>query len=180
MYTRLFYLFILFYFVGFKIDAQITFTKGFTKLLKDSELEYFAPVEDWYHIMPDEFLKYDLVIQNQDGDVEIRFVIKPYKEKVIDQYPHIEYIRMLLSIATNNETEVIRQLSMDKTEASKNYNADWAGLSHFVPKRKFSKMRYGCLISFYKENIARVYTVILYDREDLIPFTFFKQLKFKN
>lgn len=61
------------------VSAQITYTVAFTQALEKAGISYAEPVEQWLHVtLPPEheFMKYDLVLQNDRNDLEFRYRIQ--------------------------------------------------------------------------------------------------------
>ena len=56
----------------------LTYTYSFTEALKQHGLEFFKPVENWLHVAgprEDGYLDYDLVLENDINDFEVRYRI---------------------------------------------------------------------------------------------------------
>lgn len=166
-----------------EIAAQIVFTQHFTDQLQAAHLDYYRPIEEWYHVTPkqrDRFLKYDVVLVRDDQEVEIRYLIEPYADRELDQFPHIEMTRLLSHIATNNDEISIRAVMIQHEQAKERFAADWGMCQYFVPKRSFSKMPFGTLVSLYAKGKSTVHAIILYRDIEFDPFDHFHQIRFRE
>ena len=179
----LFFPVLLFIIPNMQLNSQIVYTYGFTELLKEAHLDYYKPLEEWYHVSPkrrDKYMQYDLVLIHEDTDREMRYYIKPYQDDAIDQIPHVSMIRLMQHIATNDENAEIRALILDEDLLQTRFNADWGICQYFIPKRSYSNLPFGALISLYAKGKSTVYAVILYRDIDFDPLENFYQLRFRE
>ena len=166
-----------------QLHSQIVYTHSFTELLKEAHLDYYKPIEEWYHVSPkikDNYMKYDLVLINEDTDREVRYYIKPYQDDVLDQIPHVSMIRLMQHIATNDENAEIRALILDQDLLLNRFNADWGMCQYFIPKKSYSDLPFGALISLYAKGKSTVYAVVLYREFKFDPLEHFYQLRFRE
>lgn len=164
-------------------QQPIIYTHGFTQMLDACELDYYKPLEEWYHVTPkraDRFMPYDLVIVNEDEEIEIRYALRPAMNSAIDRLPHVDIMRLMQHIATNDETAEIRALILDEETLTERFNADWGMCQYFVPKRSYSRMPLGALISIYAKDRATAHAVVLYRDPAYDPLEKFYQLRFRD
>ena len=103
-------------------DSDIIYTRSFTNKLRHHQIDFFQPVERWLHISnlrEDEYMSYDAVLHDE-SDLEIRIRILE-DDKAYIKHPHIEVMRMLSSIATNNQETNIRISQINTEWVSENY-----------------------------------------------------------
>ena len=172
-------------FLSFYLNAtgQITYTRSFTDRLQEAHLEYYKPVETWHHVSPkrkDRYMQYDLVLVNEENDLELRYMIKPYADDAVDQYPHVETMRLIQHVATNDEEADIRVLMPDSETLARRFNAEWGLCQYFTPKRTYSEKPFGALITLYAKGKAMIQVVILYQDASYDPFESFHFLKFRE
>ena len=178
------YLFVLLFIMPFlQLNSQIVYTHGFTELLKEAHLDYYKPLEEWYHVSPkkrDKYMKYDLVLLNESTDREVRYYIKTYQDDVLDQIPHVSMMRLIQHIATNDENAEIRAVILDQDLLENRFNADWGICQYFIPKKSYSDLPFGALISIYAKGKSTAYAVILYSDIEFEPLKNFYQLRFRE
>lgn len=161
---------ILFYCIG---DAQedMIYTNALTKKLRFHQIDFFQPVERWLHITnitDDEFMDYDAVLRDEQG-LEVRLNIQE-ADKMYSQHPHIELIRMIADISTNDDEADILVSQLNTEWVTEKYQADWGLYADFTPKRAFSNYPKGRILCLYKEGRALVNYIVLHDEEELDPF----------
>lgn len=159
---------------------QITYTAAFTRLLEKAGMEYAEPAEQWMHVtVPpiDDYMDYDLVLENDKGDFEVRYAF--HREKPENRTPpSVEVARLVASIATNDpETEIRIQIPAD-TFLRQVFNADFGLIAHFIPKEDFSMKPYGALISLYAEGRSGIDVVLLYRDPDYNPLEMYRSIRF--
>lgn len=149
-------------------QEAITYTKSFTTKLQRNGIDFFQPVERWLHvanIKKDDYMKYDLVLQDE-ADLEVRVRIIE-DSKLFSKHPHIEVMRMMATMATNDQDADILISQMDPEMVSEVYSADWGLFADFVPKIGFSTYPKGRVLCLYKEGRALVNYIILHDEDEL-------------
>lgn len=163
--------------------SQLIYTHHFSELLLEAHLDYYKPLEEWYHVSPkvkDDFMKYDLVLVNEDNDLEIRYYIKPYEDDALDQFPHVSMIRLMQHIATNDENAEIKVKILDQPYLQDRFNADWGMCQYFIPKRSYSDKPFGSLISLYAKGKSTAYAVVLYRDIEYDPLEKFVFLRYRE
>jgi hypothetical protein len=149
-------------------QGAVTYTQSFTNKLRHHGIDFFQPVERWLHvtnIKEDEYMKYDVVLRDQD-QLEVRVRIIEDNKKFI-HHPHIEVMRMMATIATNDPTADILISQMGSDYVLEQYGADWGLFADFEPKEGFSRFSKGRVICLYKEGRALVNYIILHDDDEL-------------
>ncbi len=149
-------------------QEDMIYTKGFTHKLAHHQIDFFQPVERWLHITDvtsDEFMEYDAVLRDESG-LEIRVNIQE-ADKMYSQHPHIEVMRMIADIATNEEQHDIMINQMNNDWVSERYQADWGLFVDFTPKASYSSYPNGRVLYLYKEGRALVSYIVLHNEEEL-------------
>ncbi len=168
---------------GLISQKTIIYTYGFTEKLAACHLDYYKPLEEWYHVSPkqqDSYMPYDLVIVNEDAELEVRYALRPYADEALDKVPHVEIMRLMQHIAVNDENSDIRALILDEETLRERFNADWGMCQYFIPKRSYSDMPFGTLISLYAEGKATAHAIVLYRDVAYDPLEKFYQLRFRE
>lgn len=162
--------------------GQITYTAAFTRLLEKSGMEYAEPAEQWMHVtVPpvDGYMDYDLVVENDREDFEIRYCFHLEKRSK-ETPPSVEVARLVASIASNDpETEIRIQIPADSFLIQA-FNADYGLIAHFIPKAEFSGKPIGVFISLYSENRPGIDIVLLYRDPAYDPLTMFRSIRFND
>ncbi len=156
--------------IGSSQDNMI-YTKSFTKKLAYHQIDFFQPVERWIHmthIRSDDFMDYDAVLRDEEG-LEIRLIIQE-ASKMYSQHPHIELMRAIAHISTNDTESDIKISQMNHDWVKERYQADWGLFADFTPKLEYSEYPKGRLLCLYKEGHAMVNYIVLYDEEELDPY----------
>ncbi|MDH3244651.1 MAG: hypothetical protein OEM26_08560 [Saprospiraceae bacterium] len=152
--------------VSTSLPAQIIYSHNFTKKLHRAGIDFVEPVEGFYKVRllkKDDLLKYDMVIQSKEKDLEMRFVLDPkYKLDV----PHLSFFNLATSLATNEQRFNIKLNVYPPSEAKSLYGADWAAYSDFIPKRTLTDKYYARLISIFREGLGMAHQIILFNRHE--------------
>ena len=154
-----------------KSQNNMIYTKSFTKKLAYHQIDFFQPVERWIHmtnISSDEFMDYDAVLRDEDG-LEIRLSIQE-ANKMHSQHPHIELMRVIAHISTNNAESDIKISQMNHDWVKERYQADWGLFADFTPKLEYSDYPKGRLLCLFKEGQAMVNYIVLHDEDELDPY----------
>lgn len=168
---------------GLAGQQSIIYTYGFTEKLAECHLDYYKPLEEWYHVSPktkDTYMPYDLVIVNEDAELEIRYALRPYADQPVDKVPHVEIMRLMQHIAINDENAEIRALILDEETLRERFNADWGICQYFIPKKTYADFPFGTLISLYAEGKATAHAIVLYRDVAYDPLEKFYQLRFRE
>lgn len=160
-------------FAGIEVGAQnnVVYTKSFTRKLAYHQIDFFQPVERWIHITnikSDGYMNYDAVLRDEEG-LEIRLNIQE-ANKTHSQHPHIELMRIISTISTNNQEAQIKISQMNQDWVKERYQADWGLFADFIPKVEYSEYPKGRLLCLFKEGQAMVNYIVLHDEEELDPY----------
>lgn len=151
-------------------QKELLFTQSFTNKVRHNNIDFYQPVERWFHvtnIRSDEYMDYDLVLRdNQNIEVRVRII---EESKIFSKHPHIEVIRMLATMATNDPATDIKVSLMNPEWVTEQYGADWGMFADFVPKKEFDRHPKGRVLCLYKEGRALVNYIVLYE-DDLDPY----------
>lgn len=151
-------------------QAQMVYTKAFTKKLERSGVEFYHPVERWLKassVMKDDYMSYDLVLHSFP-DLEARIVIdRERRSKPI--FPNVEITRILANISTNDQESQIKISKYPDDEAKGIYGADLVVYADFIPKTSYSTFSKGRILCQYKEGVALLSYIILYE-DELDPY----------
>ena len=152
----------------FALPGQVRLPESFLSQLEDASLEFITPVEGRYkprtpHRNP--YLDYQFAMRSRKEKIEIRYFIDPLKENsLVSAAPHAAVMRMILSLATNNQDALISNLNLGNTILREDFNADWGKMAIFQPKGAFSDRTYCKMLALFKENIGMAYIFFLFDK----------------
>ena len=160
---------------------QITYTAAFTQKIEKLGIEMYEPVESLLHVYPleeDDFMAYDLVLQNDINDFEVRFRIRPENGKWQRTPENVEVLRLLTSVATNDLEADIRRIIPEDGFFVEAYNATGGFMAKFVPKETYSEKQYGTLVSIYREGVGAIDIVLLYHDAHYSAYNSFRGIRF--
>ena len=161
---------------------EIVYTASFTKKIEKAHIDIYEPVESWLHVYPldkDEYMHYDLVLQNDRNDFEVRYRIRPEKGRWKNVPQNMEVQRIITSIATNDPDANIRILKPEPSFFMETFNASDGIIAYFVPKLTYSEKRYGALISLEDPGNAAIDVIILYNDDGYDAYQSFRHLRFQ-
>lgn len=166
---------------GVLAQVEIVHTRSFTKKLQRASLEYLETVEQWLHVVPlqrDDFMHYDLVLEDDRGEFEMRFRIRRINKQWRQVPQNVEIGRLAASISSNLDDAEIRMEFPDEDFLRSHFNADQGLFAHFQPKTSFSNKPYGTLVSLFAEDKAVVDVILLYRNETYVPVDHFRNVRF--
>ena len=161
---------------------EIVYTMSFTEALQAQNLEYYEPVEQWLHVAGerhDQFMTYDLILENDRNDLEIRFRLRPAAESELLP-PNVEITRLLASISTNSEVSEIHMSIANPEYAKSEFNAESVIFASFTPKPEFSRRPLGSLVSIASGEYGAVDVIILHYDETYSVEDSFRNIRFKE
>ncbi|NND31130.1 MAG: hypothetical protein HKN76_00975 [Saprospiraceae bacterium] len=145
--------------------GQLQYTQHFTDLLDECEASFVMPVEGWYKLKllkKAEARKYDLMIESQEHEFEIRY-------KLIPDYqisaPHITCVSTVSDLASNEERFDIQLNVLDVEQARADFNADWAAYADFVPKSSITDKFYARLVMLQRDHHL-LQTIMFFNEHD--------------
>ncbi|NJK82545.1 MAG: hypothetical protein HC912_00725 [Saprospiraceae bacterium] len=104
------------------------------KKLTAASMEMVMPLDADYkdvYVLKNDLQAYDFAIRSRKEQLEIRYLIQPYEENDLTVYvPHIQFIRMLTHLATNDQEAIIAIHELSEEELNW-FHADW-GKSAFL------------------------------------------------
>lgn len=164
-------------------SGQIIYTANFTRDLKKAGLEYAEPTEQWLHVTipPNhEFMEYDLVLQNDRNDFEVRYSIHKERRSDLSIPPSVAVSRLLADIASNDEIHEIR-IKIPPDELLKEaFNATSGVIAYFAPKDEFSEKDFGALVSLYAEGRPAIDIILLYRDPAFDPLIQYRSIRYED
>ena len=160
--------------------TQIIYTASFTHALRQAGIEYAEPVEQWLHVTippDDEFMEYDLVLQNDRNDFEVRYHFADENSAIPAS---IAVSRLVASIAVNDEAQNIVVRIPPEEFLKDAFNADRGVLVQFTPKETFSEKRHGAFLSLYADGRPSVNVVLLYMDQSFDPLTMYRSVRYRD
>lgn len=150
--------------LGAQIDIPYAVMQRFDAL--GAEMIY--PLESDYRYrapQANDYLNYDFAIQSRREGLEIRYALLPADSlDALADYPHVAVGRLLMHLASNDDDAVVTTHSLPDEEVRYDYQAEWARLFHFRPKRSFSTAEHCRLLALYREGQGLAYILLLFDR----------------
>lgn len=149
------------------LAAQLPLTPEFTRLLDSMDVRVNHPFNADFKLRPiieNDYLEDQLVVLSKEEKLEVRFHLRPETEN--DLYyrrPHLRAGLLVMNLASNDEDAVTTVHSFDEEEMAV-FNADWARMYTFRPKRSYSSEPNAQLIAAYKEGRGLAYTILLFDQ----------------
>lgn len=149
-------------------------SSDFGTLLEEAELAFEAPVS-YVDIAPGRtpMLDYERAIRSPEGDVEVRFAVRPLKRLQIEYddphgaTPDPNHIfplvfESLASRLAGGRHAPSNEYAPEQAEAL--FNADWAAAAVFDTVADFdTEFRQGLLVAIHRNQVADAYTVVLFN-----------------
>ena len=186
MIKKTIFLFLSLYCFCSQLSAQLDIPANFQAKLAVTGLNFLTPVEHHLKkvkVYENEFQPYDFAIRQKKDKVEIRYLVLPDTGTIAGGYPHLEFSRRTMTLASNEDDEAASTISViqlsEKTLAEK-YHADWGAISFFKPKRFFADTRYCKFVALYREGLGYVYTFFLYNNVNVDFDAGYDLLEFKS
>ncbi|CAH0999157.1 hypothetical protein LEM8419_00454 [Neolewinella maritima] len=148
------------------LPAQLDLPVEFSALLDVLDVRFTAPLDSDYREAlrhDNDYLQDDYSMRSRREKLELRFHLQPEDEA--DRYyqrPHLAATTLAMNLGSNDDDAVTAVHSFDEEELAL-YNADWARMYTFRPKRSFSDKQQAQLIALYREGRGMAYTVLLFD-----------------
>ncbi|MEM8906921.1 MAG: hypothetical protein AAGD05_03665 [Bacteroidota bacterium] len=146
--------------------AQIERSTAFEQQLQQAQLDFFEPSENSFKQLPirkNTVQTYDFAIQSKREKVEIRYVILPAQDQVLDDFPPVNFTAKASSVASNEEEEFMVFHAMDEATLKNTFNADWGASAFFRPKIGFSNKRHCKMVGLYSKGKANIYIFYLFN-----------------
>lgn len=147
--------------------AQVDIPDTFSKLLDSLHLRFTAPIGSDFRAQKsseNRYLVAQYILRSRREKLEMRFYLQPDRED--DRYfqlPHIAAATLAMNLGSNDEDAVTAVHGFDDEELAL-YQADWARMYTFRPKRAFSDKQQAQMIAIYHEGRGMAYTFLLFDR----------------
>lgn len=165
-----FLLFVAASFPNYLAAQKIDYPKTFLQLLDKTGVELFVPVDAGYK---DFFLSQNglqtchFTLRSKKENLEIRYLLLPFdKRDFASMNPHIQTMRMVATIATNDPESFISAIQPGRQDMKRDFNADWGRIYFFKPKQGFSNKPHCRLLALYKEGKGTVFVFFLFDKPD--------------
>ena len=157
----------LFFICSHTLWAQNHETKNFQQILAQASLQYNAPLENSYKVIPIEsnnIHNYTYAIKSKSKDLEIRYSIKKFQQTDLhtNHIPHLKCLALANTIADNTQDFAIAVHDISAKNLSK-YNADWGAIVYFRPKTQFSTKIHCKMLALFAEDKADVYIFYLFN-----------------
>ena len=156
---------------------------SFVASLNQMDLLMAIPTEQRYRSRPvriNEWFTADYILRfRKKKKVEIQYALIP-EAKLKNLIPQVHTFRTVTHLGTNEEeysTIAVHQVS--ETDLIKNFNADWAKVTYFQPKRSFSRYQHCKMLSMYKSGKGMAYVLFLFNEPNEEIEQQFYALRFK-
>ncbi|MCP9237832.1 hypothetical protein [Lewinella sp. JB7] len=152
---------------GTSLVAQMDLPPHFTRLLDSLDIRFTAPLDSDYRETlrhDNDYLIDDYAMASRREKLELRFHIRPETEG--DRYyqlPHLAATTLAMNLSSNDEDAVTAVHSFGEEDLEL-FNADWARMYTFRPKRSFSDREQAQMVALYREGRGIAYTILLFDK----------------
>ncbi len=142
-------------------------TAEFDSLLTELNLVVNYPLAGDFKSLPpkkNDYLKDHLTVRSRAEKLEMRFHLRP--DRPSDLYagrPHYLTMLKVMNMGSNEEGAMTAVHSFGEEELAV-FNADWAKMYTFRPKRGYSEREQAQLVAIYKEGRGMAFIVLLFDR----------------
>jgi hypothetical protein len=161
---------------------RVELSEGFAQKLAAASMEWVVPLDSDYkdiHVLENDLQSYDFAIRSKKEKLEIRYIIQPYQENDLTAHiPHIQFIRMLTHLATNEQEAIIAIHDVSEEDLSW-FHADWGKSAFFKLKDGFSGFVECRLLSLYKEEKGMAHVLFVYQQPTVALDNRFFALQFK-
>ncbi len=148
------------------IGAQFPLSPAFSELLDSLDIRVNHPLESDFRLLANaanDYLESQLTLHSKREKLELRFHLAPERpDHPFAGRPHLQAGHLALNLGSNEEDAVTAVHSFD-TEEMAVYNADWARMYTFRPKRSYSAFRQAQLVAIYRVGRGMAYTILLFD-----------------
>ncbi|MTB49609.1 hypothetical protein [Lewinella sp. W8] len=147
--------------------GQLPTSPELTTFLDSLDVRLYQPFDVAYKAQAptdNDYLEDHARFYSREEKLEIRLHFRA--EDARDPYygmPHLRAGHLVMNLGSNDEDAVTSVHSFGEEEMMV-FNADWARLFTFRPKRSYSERSQAQLIALYREGRGMVYLVLLFDR----------------
>ena len=170
--------------ITYLFGQKIKYTKQILHKMEQAEIDIFEPAEGKYtskRPRKNNYQKIDHQIYSKEDKLEIRYTIIPYDENNSStQVPHVEFMRVISSIAPNEEDTPITVHTMPSIDLSKHFNADWGSIAYFKPKPSFADYKHCRFLSIYGDKRGTIHIFFLFNEPSPILDSRFYAMRFKK
>lgn len=149
------------------VRAQIPTTPAFTTLLDSFQVTILQPLSGEFALQPNvrnDYLDDQLTVFSKAEKLEMRFSLRAIPpEDIYHRRPHFLIATLALNLGSNDEDAVTSMHSFGEEELAV-FNADWAVMYTFRPKRSYSNRANAQLIAAYRDGVGMAITVLLFDK----------------
>ncbi|MCB9285845.1 MAG: hypothetical protein H6560_00905 [Lewinellaceae bacterium] len=167
-----------------KATGQARVDEHFRQLLKQAGVEFLEPVEARYkpaHVKKNPFQNYDYAIRSRKEGIEIRYLIRPYRQdSPVADAPHVEAARLVMHLATNDQDFLIAGREVAPEALSGFFNADWGMQYFFRPKTGFADWKHCELLALHKDGQGTAFVLFLFDEPSRELGNRFYALRFRE
>lgn len=146
--------------------AQLPMSAEFAGMLDSLDVRVNHPLDEAYKLLPNrknDYLEDQLTVYGKGEKLEIRFHLQAESDSSpFYQMPHLQAGHLVSNLGSNEENAVTAVHSFGEEEMAV-YNADWAKMYTFRPKRSYSEKANAQLIALYKEGRGIAYAILLFD-----------------
>ena len=149
------------------LPAQLDLPPDFAELLDVLDMRFNAPLDSDYREdlrSDNDYLYEQFTMRSRRERLEVRFHLRP--EAIDDRYaglPHLAATTLAMNLGSNDDDAVTAVHTFGEEELAV-FNADWARMYTFRPKRSYSSKQHAQLVALYRAGRGFAYTVLLFDR----------------
>lgn len=143
----------------------------FEEYLKERNIEFLYPIEGAFEMEGNGYngiFKYQQRMKHKDERLEIFILVADDQGDSFGQYPHLEFHRLIGTVATNKPEKEIMVVTHD-SDRLKTTNADWGNEAYFIVKDGVSKYPYGKAVSLYKEGSGLITIIYCFNKAHHLP-----------
>lgn len=149
------------------LRAQISTTPSFELLLDSLGVKIIQPLEGSFAVQKNnenDYLDDQLTVYSKREKLEMRFAFRAVAPNdIYAGMPHLLAGTLAVNLGSNDEDAVTSIHSFGEEELAV-FNADWAAMYTFRPKRSYSYRANAQLVAIYRKDIGMAYTVLLFDK----------------
>ncbi len=149
------------------LRAQIPTTPAFAKMAERMGVKIIQPLAGTFRleeIEENDYLEDRLRVYSKAEKLEMRFAFRAVPAgDIYAGMPHLLAGTLAANLGSNDEDAVTSIHSFGEEELSV-FNADWAAMYTFRPKRSYSERANAQLVAIYRGDRGMAYTVLLFDK----------------
>jgi hypothetical protein len=153
---------------GVLLRGQIIYTQTFTDELSAANAVCESLKGGFYNIVPvvsDSYFDYDLILESEVEDMELRYVIEPDYIPNIGDIPSVHQVTVSTNLAYNSDMSLVSIVPLSAYRL-KQMGASWGSVSFFQPKTGISERKSSRLLTLYGLEKGRIHVIIFYNRDD--------------